>query len=109
MSYFSPLINKSPSYWHLVIYWMYGIVKKVWSTKNRFGPAEVFKVPVQMTTRSQVLLLNSATDLNINRDHLIIKDYLPTKIEASGAKSSWVTSISCTRFKQTYQPTDRRV
>ena len=38
---------------------MYGIVKKVRSTKKRFGPAEVYKVPVQMTTRSQVLLLNS--------------------------------------------------
>ena len=35
------------------------------------------------------------TDLNINRDHLLIKDYLPTKFEASGAKCSWV--ISCTR------------
>ena len=36
------------------------------------------------------------TDLTINRDHLLIKDYLPTKFEASGAKRSWV--ISCTRF-----------
>ena len=35
------------------------------------------------------------TDLNMNRDHLPIKDYLPTKFEASGAKCSWV--ISCTR------------
>ena len=26
------------------------------------------------------------TDLKINRDHLLIKDYLPTKFEASGAK-----------------------
>ena len=26
------------------------------------------------------------TDMNINRDHLLIKDYLPTKFEASGAK-----------------------
>ena len=34
------------------------------------------------------------TDLNINRDHLLIKDYLPTKFEACGAKRSWV--ISCT-------------
>ena len=33
------------------------------------------------------------TDLNINRGHLLIKDYLPTKFEASGAKRSWV--ISC--------------
>ena len=38
---------------------MYGIVKKVRSTKKRFRPAEVYKVPVQMTTRSQVHLLNS--------------------------------------------------
>ena len=26
------------------------------------------------------------TDLNINRGHLLIKDYLPTKFEAFGAK-----------------------
>ena len=26
------------------------------------------------------------TDLNINRDHLLIMDYLPTKFEASGTK-----------------------
>ena len=32
------------------------------------------------------------TDLNIKRDHLLIKDYLPTKFEVSGAKSSWVIS-----------------
>ena len=30
------------------------------------------------------------TDLNINRDHLLIEDYLPTKFEDSGAKRSWV-------------------
>ena len=28
------------------------------------------------------------TDLNINSGHLLIKDYLPTKFEASGAKRS---------------------
>ena len=38
------------------------------------------------------------TDLNINRGHLLIKDYLPTKFEASGAKRSWV--ISCTRWSK---------
>ena len=51
------------------------------------------------------------TDLTINRDHLLIKDYLPTKFEASGAKRSWV--ISCTRLRdtdiQTDWPTDRHV
>ena len=35
------------------------------------------------------------TDLVINRDHLLMKDYLPIKFEASGAKPIWV--ISCTR------------
>ena len=35
------------------------------------------------------------TNLVINRDHLLIKDYLSTKFEASGAKCSRV--ISCTR------------
>ena len=32
------------------------------------------------------------TDLNINKDHLLTKDYLPTKFEASWAKTSWVIS-----------------
>ena len=36
------------------------------------------------------------TDLNINRDHILTKDYLPTNFEASGAKRSWV--IRCTSF-----------
>ena len=38
------------------------------------------------------------TNLNIDRGHLLIKDYLPTKFEASGAKRSWV--ISCTRWRR---------
>ena len=38
------------------------------------------------------------TALNIIRDHLLIKDYLPTKFEASVAKSSCV--ISCTRLRE---------
>ena len=42
------------------------------------------------------------TDLTINRDHLLIKDYLPTKFEASGAKRSWV--IRCTRFERLTWP-----
>ena len=42
------------------------------------------------------------TDLNINRGHLLIKDYLPTKFEASGAKRSWV--ISCTRWSKVAWP-----
>ena len=42
------------------------------------------------------------TDLNINRDHLLIKDYLPTMYEASGAKRSWV--ISCIRYGRSTWP-----
>ena len=42
------------------------------------------------------------TDLKINRDHLLTKDYLPTKFEASGAKRSWV--ISCTRWSKLAWP-----
>ena len=42
------------------------------------------------------------TDLNINRGHLLIKDYLPTKFEASRAKRSWV--ISCTRWSRLAWP-----
>ena len=36
------------------------------------------------------------TDMTIIRDHLLIKDYLPTKFEASGAKCCWF--IHCTRI-----------
>ena len=42
------------------------------------------------------LTLPLTFDLTINRDHLLIKDYLPTKFEACGAKRCWV--IRCTRF-----------
>ena len=38
------------------------------------------------------------TDLKINRDRLLIKDYLPTKFEGSWEKRSWV--ISCTRWSR---------
>ena len=43
------------------------------------------------------------TDLKINRDHLLTKDYLPTKFQASEAKRSSV--ISCTRLRATDIPT----
>ena len=44
------------------------------------------------------------TNLNIDRNHLLSKDYLPTKFEASGVKRSWV--ISCTRLRETDIPTE---
>ena len=50
------------------------------------------------------------TDLKINRDHLLIKDYLPTKFEASGAKPSFFfLSYQLHKVKgdrHTEQPTD---
>ena len=42
------------------------------------------------------------TDQTINRGHLLIKDNLPTKFEACGAKRSWV--ISCTRWSRLAWP-----
>ena len=42
------------------------------------------------------------TDLTINKNHLLIKNYLPTKFEASGAKRCWV--IRCTRFERLTWP-----
>ena len=42
------------------------------------------------------------TDLTINRDHLLIKDYLPTRFEPSWAKRCWV--IRCTRFERLTWP-----
>ena len=47
------------------------------------------------------------TDLTINRDHLLTKDYLPTKFEASGAKRSGV--ISCTRLRATDRHVQRNL
>ena len=44
------------------------------------------------------------TDLNITKDHLPIKDYLPTKFEASGAKLSLF--ICCTRLRDIEIPTN---
>ena len=40
-----------------------------------------------------------STDLDINKGHLLIKVYLPTKFEVSGAKRSWI--ISCTKWTLT--------
>ena len=45
------------------------------------------------------------TDLKIKKDHILTKDYLRTKFDASGAKRYWV--ISCTRLRATDIPTDR--
>ena len=42
------------------------------------------------------------TNLNIDRGHLLIQDYLPTTFEASGAKRSWV--ISCIRWSRLAWP-----
>ena len=42
------------------------------------------------------------TNLNIYKDHLPIKDYLPTKFEASGMRFSLV--IICTRFEKPTWP-----
>ena len=42
--------------------------------------------------------------LTYNRDHLLIKDYLPTKFKASVAKPSWV--ISCTKLRDIHILTD---
>ena len=38
-------------------------------------------------------------DLNIDRGHLLIKDYLPTKFEASGAKCSWLLGYQLHKVK----------
>ena len=35
-----------------------------------------------------ICIIGLTFDLNINRDHLLIKDYLPTKFGVSGAKRS---------------------
>ena len=45
----------------------------------------------------------SPTDLNMNRDHLLIKDYLPTTFEASGAK------FLSYQLHKGYRHTDRHV
>ena len=47
------------------------------------------------------------TDLKIDRDYRLTKDYIPTKYEAYGAKPSWV--ISYARLRETDIPTDQQV
>ena len=46
-------------------------------------------LPQHVKSRLELLPAFWPTDLNIIRDHLPIKDYLPTNFEASGAKCSW--------------------
>ena len=47
------------------------------------------------------------TNLNIDKDHILMKYYLPTTLEVSGAKCSWV--IGCTRLRETVILTHRHV
>ena len=51
--------------------------------------------PLPQLNENRLDLDISPTDLDIDRGHLLTKDYLPTKFEDSGAKRSRV--ISCTR------------
>ena len=56
----------------------------------------------------------SPTDLNINRDHLLIEDYLPTNFEAYVVKHSWVIRYTkCWRrtwlLTLTFWPTDLNI
>ena len=55
----------------------------------------ILELSVAQSVGDQHNLWPWPTDLDINRDHLLIKDYVPTKFEASRAKRSWI--ISCTR------------
>ena len=56
-----------------------------------FKQPEPFVKHLCPTSRTNVNWLDLwPTDRNINRDYLLIKDYLPTKFEASLAKYSWV-------------------
>ena len=72
---------------------------QVWSFWGKAFLSYRYRYPLHSVWETDMTFdLNlSPTDLNIiiNRDHLLIKDYLPTKFEASGAKCSWV--IRCTR------------
>ena len=51
-------------------------------------------------------------DLNINRDHLLIMDYLPTRFEVTGekrAKRSWVICRTRCEFDLDHCPTDLNI
>ena len=54
--------------------------KKLGPPKKRFGPAEVCNVPVQMTTRSQVLLLNSAWVHDGHPNIILLRKMVPTSV-----------------------------
>ena len=57
----------------------------------------------------KVWAINMTFDLNINRDHLLRLDYLPTKFEACRTKHCWV--ISCSRYRRSTDlwPTDLNI
>ena len=65
---------------------------QVWSFSGKVFPS----YQLQKVWETDMTFDLGPSDLTINRDHLLIKDYLPTKFEASGAKRCWV--IHCTRF-----------
>ena len=51
--------------------------------------------PLPKHIKNRLDLDLSPTNLNFDKGHLLIKDYLPTKFETSGANHSWITN--CTR------------
>ena len=94
----------------ILTYISIGIIYSWWTvylpSLNRLGQRD-FEISVAQGVGDQHDFW--PTDLNINRDHLLIKDDLPTKFEASGTKHSCV--IRCTRDTDipTDIPTDRHV
>ena len=69
-------------------------LKLLWQT--------ILDLPVTQGVGDQHDLWPWPTDLNINRDHLLLIDYLPSKFEVYGTKRSWV--INCTRCGLTTWP-----
>ena len=53
-------------------------------------------LPQHIENRLDLWPRPSPTDLNIDRDHALMKDYLPSKCVAYWAKHSW--ALSCTRY-----------
>ena len=70
----------------------------VWTEITAYLKKKMFVKHLCTPSRKAVTfqLHHSPTDLNIERGNLLIKDYLPTKFKASGAKCSCI--ISCTMY-----------
>ena len=90
LRYYNPCLSRFTIHGLWVCTELQVLSKNIAVCKTLMPPSPTYK------EQAWPLTLTWPTDLKINRGHVLIKDYLPTKFEASGGNRSWV--IRCTRF-----------